>query len=200
VQPAGNGPSSIDAIKDVADKPKEHSTPKAQSAVNGQGETVNNGAGTVTQSFMLPELPNLSELVSGIYRDGTPIFGRTPKSKSRFSSAAHDASGKADHVPVGSVPLPSDEKHLFVALQLLQDRVADLEKDKADAQLQIDQLKHKNIKLMAEKKESEEHRHHEATARLNDSGIDDGEDTFQLGKKLIADRTSRFLQLQLASD
>ncbi|OXV11505.1 hypothetical protein Egran_00734 [Elaphomyces granulatus] len=115
-----------------------------------------NFADTIThQSFLLPDLPNLSELVSGIYEDGTPVFSRQHKSRTtRFvspSGKAVDASLTHDHLPLHSVPIPDDEKALFVSLKLLQDKVADLELAKSEAERKLEDIRQENVTLKADK-------------------------------------------------
>ena len=107
--------------------------------------------GTV-QSFMLPDLPNLTELVSGVFQDGTPVFSRTTPARSRFSAPA--ANGRPsrrqpNHIPVDSVPIPDEEKAIFAALQLLQDRVAQLEHERAEAEKRIEEQEVEIVELRA---------------------------------------------------
>ncbi|KAG2420908.1 hypothetical protein HFD88_000522 [Aspergillus terreus] len=103
------------------------------------------------QSFLLPDLPNLSELVSGVYEDGTPVFTRQNRARTtRFVSPPHDipeVSLTREHMPLDAVPIPEDEKALFVSLRLLQDKVSELERAKADAERRIEEVKHENAAL-----------------------------------------------------
>ena len=97
------------------------------------------------QSFMLPDLPNISELVSGVYEDGTPVFSRHGKSRaSRFFSASGQTSKCQDYVGVNEIPVPADEQAIFLSLKLLQDKVATLEKTNAEAENAIQDLQQKN--------------------------------------------------------
>jgi hypothetical protein len=109
------------------------------------------GDGT-RQSFLLPDLPNLSELVSGVYEDGTPVFSRNSKAKvTRFVSPLSlptEASHNTGHIPLESVPIPEDEKAIFVSLKLLQSKVADLEMAKADAEQRLEKLVQENAQLV----------------------------------------------------
>ncbi len=93
--------------------------------------------GTATQqSFILPDLPNLTELVSGKWKDGTPLFSRTSKAKSRFTSANSPRRSRSDyqnHAQIESIPLPPDEKAIIASLQLLRERVAELELQKSES-------------------------------------------------------------------
>lgn len=105
------------------------------------------------QSFLLPDLPNISELVSGVYEDGTPVFSRQHKMRStRFVSPPHhatDVSLTREHIPLDAVPIPEDEKALFVSLRLLQDKVAELEMFKSDAEKRLESYREENAALKA---------------------------------------------------
>lgn len=110
------------------------------------------GTGT-HQSFMLPDLPNLTELVSGAYKDGTPVFARTPKSRSRFASAPIPSRLREEtekRIPIESVPIPAEEKALYTSLQLLKDRLAQMEQDKAEADRKIEDYEAQVVDLKAE--------------------------------------------------
>lgn len=104
------------------------------------------------QSFILPDLPNLSELVSGVYEDGTPVFSRHGRSRaSRFVSASEKPSKGQDYVGVNEIPVPADEQAIFLSLKLLQDKVATLEKTNAESEIAIQDLRQKNRVLEGEK-------------------------------------------------
>ncbi|KAL5333560.1 hypothetical protein BJX70DRAFT_403459 [Aspergillus crustosus] len=124
---------------------KEVRRAKARAAANAGGDT-----GT-QQSFLLPDLPNLSDLVSGVYEDGTPVYTRQPRTRTtRFLSPpadATDASLSREHVPLDAIPIPEDEKALFVSLRLLQDKVSELERTKADTEKKLEDLRQENIFL-----------------------------------------------------
>ncbi|KAF1349859.1 hypothetical protein BDV97DRAFT_177589 [Delphinella strobiligena] len=86
------------------------------------------------QSFMLPDLPNITELVSGMRRDGTPIFSRSSKTRSRFTAPNHN-NGNTEtltHVRVNSMPLPHEEKAIIASLQLMRDKVSQLEMERSE--------------------------------------------------------------------
>ncbi|EAW10342.1 uncharacterized protein ACLA_048110 [Aspergillus clavatus NRRL 1] len=113
----------------------------------GAGDT-----GTM-QSFLLPDLPNLSELVSGVYEDGTPVYSRQGRARAtRFVSPPHDGaevSMTREHIPLDTIPIPEDEKALFVSLRLLQDKVSELERAKSEADRKIDEMRQENAALKA---------------------------------------------------
>lgn len=117
-------------------------------AGNGTGDTFTH------QSFLLPDLPNLSELVSGVYEDGTPVLPSHKKMRStRFVSPSQDpdASVSRQHIPLDAVPVPDDEKALFVSLRVLQERVAELEHAKSDAEKKIQDMRQENAFLKSDR-------------------------------------------------
>jgi hypothetical protein len=88
--------------------------------------TVQSTTYTANQSFILPDLPDLTELVAGVRNDGTPVFKRASKTRSRFTSASY-LPGPPSYQPIESMALPEDEKAIFASLQLLKDRITQLE-------------------------------------------------------------------------
>lgn len=103
--------------------------------------TLQSATYTSGQSFMLPDLPNITELVSG--RDeGTPLMKRTTMSRTRFVSGTHRA--------VNSLSVPQDDQAIFASLQVLGDRVAQLELEKIKAQKHVEEYEHEVIELKAQ--------------------------------------------------
>ncbi|KAJ5173004.1 hypothetical protein N7492_005597 [Penicillium capsulatum] len=105
-------------------------------------------------SFLLPDLPNLSELVSGVYEDGTPVLPRQTNMRStRFASPPHDnvedVSLTREHMPLDAIPIPEDEKALFVSLRLLQEKVTELEQFKSNAEERLKLYRDENAALKA---------------------------------------------------
>jgi hypothetical protein len=119
---------------------------------------------TTAQSFILPDLPNLTELVSGVFEDGTPVFSKNMPSRSRFS-APLNGGRRPQYIPIEGVPIPDDEKAIFAALQLLQDKVADMERERAEAEKKIEEQDLELIGLRATTQAQEK-------LRRNDSGQD----------------------------
>ncbi|KAG8533216.1 uncharacterized protein KY384_001999 [Bacidia gigantensis] len=102
------------------------------------------------QSFTLPEMPNISELVSGVFEDGTPIFSRHSKSRvSQFLNG--DGSVPHAYTDVDEIPVPYDEQAIFLSLKLLQDKVAILEREKAEFETYAKDQEEKNRVLEAER-------------------------------------------------
>lgn len=129
-------------------------TPRKHASATHNSNNNNTIGDSVTrQSFLLPDLPNISELVSGVYEDGTPVFPRQHKMRStRFVSPPHDVTETSvtrEHIPLDAIPIPEDEKALFVSLRLLQDKVAELEMFKSDAEKRIQNYREENAALKA---------------------------------------------------
>jgi hypothetical protein len=147
-------------------------------------DTVTNG------SILLPDLPNISELVSGVYEDGTPVFTRQTRPRTtRFVSPPAedmDMSQPRGHLPLQNLPIPEDEKALFVSLKLLQDKVADLELAKSEAEQKLQDAREENHLLKAEKSR----RQKEQYDRLKLFGGEDGEQA-RGSTKLLHDKNSK---------
>ncbi|KAL2827415.1 hypothetical protein BDW59DRAFT_171409 [Aspergillus cavernicola] len=145
---------------------KEIRRAKSRAATNPGGDT-----GT-QQSFLLPDLPNLSDLVSGVYEDGTPVYTRQPRMRTtRFVSPpadAEDVSLSREHMPLDAIPIPEDEKALFVSLRLLQDKVAELERAKADSEKKLEDLRQENTFLKGGKSRRERESHSKRYEEQND--------------------------------
>lgn len=161
----------------------------------GQAENVNqyaNGASAnntmsdmpTQRSFMIPDLPNLSELVSGVYQDGTPVFSRQGKPRTtRFMPASHtNTETKPGHVEVGSVPIPDDEKAIFVSLRLLQEKVAQLELEKSETEQNAEDLRQEVMMLKSENANRQKRERHRS------GGDDDGYD--RKTRKLAIEKSS----------
>lgn len=142
------------ASRDAYAKETRKSNATATPRRNVSGQTnVNNMGDTFTRnSFLLPDLPNISELVSGVYEDGTPVFSQNKMRSTRFVSPPNDAADVSltrEHFPIDAVPIPEDEKALFVSLRLLQDKVAELEMYRSDAEKRLDNYREENAALKA---------------------------------------------------
>jgi hypothetical protein len=147
--------------------------------------------GGTQQSFLLPDLPNISELVSGVYQDGTPVFSRHGKSRSRFASSTskpENSKSTHEHLPIESLPIPDEEKQIFVSLRLLQDKVAGLETDKADMEQGNEDLQAEINILKAQMKEKERQRRSDSALGMtadNDSDSSPHGNTTRIASKFI---------------
>lgn len=163
--------------------PIQDTTPRRQPAADNP--TVQSAAYTA-KSFALPDLPNITELVSGVRKDGTPVFNRVNnKPRSRFASGNFS---KTQHIPIDSVPIPDDEKAIYASLQLLKDKVAGLERDNSAYQKRSEKYESEKIDLRSQL---------EAERRRPDSalGSDDGAE-----EKWRAEKTWLQAQLKGAQD
>jgi hypothetical protein len=160
-----------------------YQTPTRPATATNNSNTANQTA----QSFLLPNIPDISELVSGSFKDGTPVFNSSGKVQSRFASGSSRTPSKDPHNQIDSIPVPDDEKAIFLSLQLLQERVAALEMEKADVQRIASELQRDNYQLQAEKDELERHRRSDSGLGMADS---DGEYA-RNNEKLIAEKTSK---------
>ncbi|KAF2802286.1 uncharacterized protein BDZ99DRAFT_576984 [Mytilinidion resinicola] len=144
----GSAPSRREPAQEQNSHPR-----KSQQAFNNTPRSVHSTA----QSFILPDLPNLTELVSGVFQDGTPVFNHTSRPRSHFfrlpTSPTHPR-----HNPIDSVPIPSEEKAIFASLQLLQEKVAQLEREKDEAEKRIEEQDNEIVELRATQDAQERNR------------------------------------------
>ena len=111
-----------------------------------EGNNVTDTANT-NQSYLLPNLPNISQLVSTssekqvpkvTHRSGHPAISQTP------TGPVHRA--------IDAVPIPDDERAIFISLNVLQGKVTELESAAIDFRRTIDELKTKNITLKEDRR------------------------------------------------
>lgn len=155
-----------------------------------KSQTVATPQGT-QQSFMLPDLPNISELVSGVYEDGTPVFSRYGKSRaSRFASASGQIAKGQDYIEVNEIPVPADEQAIFLSLKLLQDKVATLEKTNAEAENTIQDLEQKYRVLEGKKNDSR--RVPRSDSALGTTDSDGGNEIGGSQRKLLIEKNRKW--------
>lgn len=135
-------------------------------------------------SLMLPTMPNMSELVSGVFEDGTPVFGRHRKSRTAQNKQ------KPALADVDEVPVPLDEQAIFLSLKLLQDKVALLERQKAEAQVGFKELQDRNRQLEAENQQTRRstHRNDSALGTTDSEGGDEMVAGHQRGRNVKNNR------------
>ncbi|CAO2655660.1 Nn.00g044630.m01.CDS01 [Neocucurbitaria sp. VM-36] len=143
----------------MVDAPQRDTTHKSRPAT-AQNATA--------QSFILPDLPNLTELVSGVFDDGTPVFSKTAPARSRFS-APPNGGRRPQHIPVEGVPIPEEEKAIFAALHQLQDKVAQMEHERAQQDRRLEEQDMELIELRATTQAQEKLRRSDS-AQDSDSG------------------------------
>lgn len=132
------------------------------------------------QSFLLPQMSDLSELISGHPGDAT-----------RFSRKRASGYGSKTHRPLGSIPVPHDERAILMAMKLLQDKVADLEGSKAEAErecLKLEfELRRTEARILQEQQKTKAAEEGLARKRSGDSafgGSNDGDAEERVREKL----------------
>jgi hypothetical protein len=131
--------TSLQTDGNVDPPPRSNATPRSRPAI-AQNATA--------QSFILPDIPNLTELVSGVFDDGTPVFSKTATSRSRFA-APPKGGRRPSYTPIDNVPVPDEEKAIFCALQQLQDKVAEMENERAEQEKKIEEQELELIEMRA---------------------------------------------------
>ncbi|KAI9657840.1 MAG: hypothetical protein M1831_004076 [Alyxoria varia] len=123
---------------------------------------------TLQSSIAIPDIPEVTELVSGVRKDGTPIFPRGAKVLSAFGtpSSVRQTRGKANHDNVSEVPVSDLERTLYVSLQLLHDKVANLEDEKGQVVKKADEYEHEVLQLRSKLEGGQ------VEEKQNDGGLD----------------------------
>ncbi|EEH07358.1 conserved hypothetical protein [Histoplasma capsulatum G186AR] len=151
------GAKVVDAVNKAAGKPylKHHDADVDRGELRRQpvAKTAENNAtadNLTHQSFALPDIPNLSDLVSGIYEDGTPK-GRSRTTRFTSPPAVGTAHRQRhEHFPLDSIPVPDDEKAIFISLKLLQEKLEALQMDKSDMERRLEEIEEENMILKSE--------------------------------------------------
>lgn len=100
-------------------------------------------------SFALPDIPNMTELVSGFRTDGTSTFSRSGKTRSKYASRRSYAPFPS-YIPAESVPVPEEEKQIIASLQLLKEKLANVEQEKEEADQKLDEYEREVLRLQDE--------------------------------------------------
>lgn len=118
------------------------------------------------QSFILPKrFPEMSDLVTATFKDGSPVYVENGAVQSRFSNSGKPLPQK--HGAIDGIEVPQDEQEIFLNLEMMQERITQLEGDKSDAQRIANDLDKENYKLREELKQAT------AGRRRSDSAIAD---------------------------
>ncbi|KAF2717999.1 hypothetical protein K431DRAFT_349091 [Polychaeton citri CBS 116435] len=112
---------------------------------------VNNATASWTahtgQSFALPDMSNIMDLLGDKSKNTTPAAARVAK-RSRFSSASYKPN--MEYAEIESVPIPEDEKAIYTSLQILREKVAQLELEKSEALTRAEEQRDEIIRLSNE--------------------------------------------------
>lgn len=185
---SGQGKQKVtDALIDALAGRRTISQKQTPSKPPSNGTVTSNTLNPTNQSFLLPNMPDISEVVSGTFKNGTPVFTRSGKVQTRFSS---NSTERKAHDGLDGIPIPQEEKDIFLSLQLLQEKVATLEMEKADTQNYLEELQNENYRLQAEREEFQKRRRSDSALGMADSGSD-GEYARD-NQKLVAEKTSKF--------
>ena len=187
-------PTKFSEDNGLGGAPSRDGTPKRTQQHGSASTPLVPGTSTV-QPFSLPDLPNITELVSGVRADGTPLFSRLTKSRSRFTSGSNRTTPKGSqpiYVPIDSIPLPDEEKAIFASLQLLQEKVAELEIEKDQKDQKLGEWENEIIELRAQAQTQRE-------IRRNDSGLGTTDDEGRGPSNWRVNRASKLLILMTAA-
>jgi hypothetical protein len=99
---------------------------------------------TNNQSFLLPDMPGIAELIAGVRTDATPVAKRV--SRSRFASTGYKPQPR-EHLPVQGITVPEDERAIYASLQLLRDRINQLEMENSEVQKRSEDYENELIEL-----------------------------------------------------
>ncbi|PWW73057.1 hypothetical protein C7212DRAFT_221167, partial [Tuber magnatum] len=122
-----DGHTTTTDLKERLDKLKDVDAGRAPGFYKPGDETI----GITQHSFLLPQMSDLSELISGHPGDATG-----------FSRKRTSVGFPKTHKPLESIPVPHDERAILMAMKLLQDKVEALEGSKAEAEQQCMHLEH----------------------------------------------------------
>ncbi|KAL9055819.1 MAG: hypothetical protein Q9162_003353, partial [Coniocarpon cinnabarinum] len=128
-------------------------------AHNGTVDSVNSAAAGTYQSFVLPDMPNMTELMTGSRRDAKPNMARRTQGRSQFgtpSSLRNPVKSRPTHEELGDVPVPADAKALYLSLQLLQEKVQTLEGERDRAVEKADGYELELLRLRSQVEEQAE--------------------------------------------
>ena len=185
-------PRNFSSSKDFLQSMARGVAPKQSTKKPNATVTASTPNQATQQSFMIPDMPNISELVSGVFEDGTPVFSRHMRghASSRFASRSGRKS-RLGHAIVSGIAVPEDEQAIFASLKLLQDKIADLENNRAESDAMVQDLQEKIQILEKEKRERRRFRRNDS-ALGSTSGSDAGDDVGQGSRRAIIERTRMF--------
>lgn len=140
-----------------------------------------------TQSIKLPQMPNVSELLSGVFEDGTPVFSARSKPRSsRFASGSRAQQRQISGVD--DIDVPQEEQDIYLSLQIAEDKVADLEQIRGEAEYAIGELQERVRILEAEKADRRPRQRSDSAIGLTDGGSDASDERSGGHRKLLIER------------
>ena len=153
---------TVSANNDTYQRPLAGTPQRAPGTPRGVGNST-------VQSFLIPDLANLTELYGASMLSGQGGLPRAGLSNRRVVSA-YNGRAPGNYIPVGGIPIPEEEKQILASLQLLKDRLDQVEQEKADAEARVEEYELHVADLQAQLEA-------QASLRRSDSalGSSDGE-------------------------
>ena len=149
-----------------------------------QGAPISN---PTTQSIVLPQMPNVSELLSGIFENGTPVFTKHGEPRtSRFASGARVPKRQISRVD--EIEVPQEEQDIYMALQVAEDKIADLERIRTEAEYAFGELQDRHRILEAEKADQNRRQRSDSAIGLTDGGSDAGDEMSGGQRKILIEK------------
>lgn len=156
-----NPNSKVHRNVSTSNKQQDHTIPTEQYAPSPAGAkaepiippntmaNVNSTPNPTTQSFILPNIPEVSLNVTPLLK-GVPVVARG----GRVHSQARSGSIKGyPHEPIDGIVVPDEEEDIYQSLEAMRLRVAKLETEKATAKIAMDRLQDTIRQLLAEKED-----------------------------------------------
>jgi FtsZ-binding cell division protein ZapB len=166
-------------IRTASGTPSKGQPKKNQASNAASSDTPN----PTQQSFILPATTEVSHVVSAETGAGIPVVVRAGRVQSKnlngFWSKFDDVDG---------IEVPAEEEDIYLSVELLKSRVAQLENEKAESQRTIGELKEDNFQLQAEMKEIERRRRSDSALGM----VDGGSDSFSDREKNTTEKTSKY--------
>lgn len=145
----------------------------------------------------IENVPNMSEILSGVFEDGTPVFSRNIRARSARNASDQAGRKVSQRSAVSEVDVPDDEQAIYLSLQLLQDKVSVLERSNAEAEYSVKELQERNRELEAERLGGRRASHRSDSA-IGMTDSDGGEDVAGAsGRKSAIQRNSKSFDRRL---
>lgn len=138
----------------------------------------------------IENVPNMSEILSGVFEDGTPVFSRNSRARSARNASERGDRKVSNRSAVSEVDVPDDEQAIYLSLQLLQDKVSVLERSNAEAEYSVKELQQRNRELEAERLGGRGASHRSDSA-IGMTDSDGGEDVAGASRKSAIQRNSK---------
>ncbi|KAL8773194.1 MAG: hypothetical protein Q9209_001870 [Squamulea sp. 1 TL-2023] len=137
-------------------------------AINAHGSLKSIANGSTQQTLNLPQGSNLTDIFSGVVHQPPPVNSQPARPRaSRFASSKPQ---EAAEPKAKEIPVPANERHLLRSIDILQNRVAELEKIQDRLETTNGDLEQKTFDLQVEKKELEGRQRRDSAAGSTDSG------------------------------